>query len=316
MKKIKIALIGIGHLGTRHLKTLDDLKSKAEIIAVCDLHKDRTARLAEHYGVPFIADYKQLSGQIDAVDICVPTETHHEVASFFLNKGVHAFIEKPFTQTLEQADELIDLARRNHLKIQVGHIEQFNSGFQSIKRFTRDPLFIECHRMSPYPNRSLDIGVVMDLMIHDIDIILGLVHSPIEDIQATGINVLSKHEDIASVRITFENGCVCNLTASRISDKPMRKIRLFQKNCYISLDYVGQEACVYKKYLSLILKHNLPIEKEEPLKKELEHFLDCVRTGETPLISGVEAKNALKVALDIGEKIRQAQAKALAHLSQ
>lgn len=315
MKKIRIAVIGIGHLGARHLKTLSELPDKAEIIGVCDVQRDRTERLARQYNVPFIADYKDLVGKVDAVDICVPTQAHHEVAKFFLNQNIHTFIEKPFTTTLEQADELIGLAQKNNLKIQVGHVERFNAGFQSVKRFTKNPLFIECHRMSAYPNRSLDIGVVMDLMIHDIDIILGLVDAPIEDIQATGINVLSKYEDIASVRITFENGCVANLTASRVSEKAMRKIRLFQKNSYISLDYVEQDAYIYKKYLGLILKHNLPIEKEQPLKRELEHFLDCVRNNETPIISGTEGRAAMKVAMDIVEKIRLAHEKVKAGLS-
>jgi len=208
---------------------------------------------------------------------------------------------------VEQADELIALAEKNNLKLQVGHVERFNAGFQSVQRFTTKPLFIECHRLNHFPNRSLDIGVVMDLMIHDIDIILGLISSPIKDIQAVGVNVLTPLEDIASVRITFANGCVCNLTASRVSDEVMRKIRLFQKDTYISLDYVQQEAFIYKKYEHQILKHALPIEKEEPLKKEIEHFLDCICHNQNPLISGPEGREALKVALTISEKIWKAQ---------
>ena len=192
---------------------------------------------------------------------------------------------------------------KNNLKLQVGHIERFNAAFESIKHFTRNPLFIECHRLNHFPNRSLDIGVVMDLMIHDIDIILGIIPSAIRDIQAVGVNVLTPLEDIASVRLTFENGCVCNLTASRVSEEVMRKIRIFQKDTYISLDYVKQEAFIYKRHQNQILKHGLPIEKEEPLKKELEHFIDCVQQDRIPLISGTEGREALSVALEISEKI-------------
>ena len=304
MKKIRLGLIGIGHLGAIHLKIYkEQLSHKVDLIGVCDIKKDRTERLANHYNVPFFENYRQLLGQIDAVDICVPTESHFDVAKFFLENKIHTFIEKPMTSTVEQADQLIELAKRNNLKLQIGHVERFNAAFQSILRFTNNPLFIECHRLNPFPNRSLDIGVVMDLMIHDIDIILGLNKSPIKDIQAVGVHVLTPLEDIASARISFENGCVCNLTASRVSEDVMRKIRIFQKNTYISLDYVKQEAFIYKKDFLRISKHALPIEKEQPLPQELEHFIDCVRDNKTPLVTGHEGREALKVALEVSKKI-------------
>lgn len=303
MQKIKIAVIGVGHLGSKHLKVYNELKEKVEIIGICDVKKDQAQELSKQYNTPFFPDYRKLAGQVQAVSICVPTKSHFEVAKFFLENGIHTLIEKPITTTVEQADELIKIAQKNNLKIQTGHIERFNSAFESIKHFTHDPRFIECHRLNFFTNRSTDIGVVMDLMIHDIDIILGLIQSPITDIQAVGINVLTALEDIASVRMTFANGCVCNLTASRISDDAMRKIRIFQKDTYISLDYIKQEAFIYKKQLFQISKHALPIEKEEPLKKELEHFIDCVRDNKKPLVSGIEGREALKVALDITNKI-------------
>ncbi len=303
MKRIRIAIIGIGHLGARHLKVYSEIQDQAELIGVCDIQKERTLKLAEHYHVPFHEDYRQLVGKIDAVNICVPTSLHHEVARFFLQNGVHVFIEKPITSTVDQAQELIDLAKQKKRKLQVGHIERFNAAFQSIKHFTHNPLFIECHRLNKFPNRSLDIGVVMDLMIHDIDIVLGLISSPIRQIHAVGASILTPLEDIASVRLIFENGCVCNLTASRVSEDVMRKIRLFQENTYISLDYVKQEAYIYKKHDHQILKHSLPIEKEEPLRKELEHFCECIREDKTPLISGKEAQEALKVASAITQQI-------------
>lgn len=315
MPKLKIAIIGIGHLGSRHLKVLHALRHKVEIVAVCDIKHERTQRLARHYRAKFIEDYKTLLGRVDAVTICVPTVAHYEVAKFFLVNGVHTMVEKPFTMTVSQADDLIDIAQKKNLKLQVGHVERFNSAFQSVKHFCRNPLFIECHRLNRFPNRSLDIGVVMDLMIHDIDIILGLIQAPVKDIQAIGINVLTPLEDIASVRLTMGNGCICNLTASRVSDEVTRKIRMFVQDAYISLDYVKQEAFIYRKTENRILKHSLPIEKEEPLKAELESFIDCVRENKEPIVGGIEGRNALKVALDIGQKILETK-KNILELSQ
>jgi predicted dehydrogenase len=302
MRKINIALIGCGFLGQRHLKTLNALKNKANIIAICDHHLEHVKALGRQYNMPAVQDYRMLP-PIDAVSICTPTVTHAEIASYFLEKGIHAFVEKPVTFNLQEADQLIRLSEQKNLKLQVGHVERFNSAFTTIEPIAQNPLFIECHRLNLFPNRSLDIGVVMDLMIHDIDIILGLVKSPLKDIQAVGINVLTDKEDIANARLTFANGCVCNVTASRISPEVTRKIRMFTKNAYISLDYAKQEASIYSKDERGIHKRNIPIEKEEPLKKELEHFLDCVREDLRPKVSGVEGREALKVALEINQKI-------------
>lgn len=307
MNKINVAIIGIGHLGSRHLKVYSELKKLVNLVGVCDVKEDRTERLARHYHVPFFEDYRQLIGKVDAVNICVPTTLHHEIGKFFLENNVHTFIEKPITMDVAQADELISLAQTNNLKLQVGHVERFNSAFMAIKHFTKHPLFIECHRLNKFPNRSLDIGVVMDLMIHDLDIILGVNNSPIKDFHAVGINVLTPMEDIASVRVVFENGCVCNLTASRVSDEVMRKIRIFTVDSYISLDYVKQEAYIYRKHGDLISKHALPIQKEEPLKEELKSFIECVRDDKPPLVSGVEGRNAVKLALEICANIKTSQ---------
>ncbi|MBI4309322.1 MAG: Gfo/Idh/MocA family oxidoreductase [Candidatus Omnitrophica bacterium] len=303
MRKIDIALIGTGFLGTRHLKTLHALRPKANITAICDHHPDKARALARQYHAPCTADYRDLLGKCEAVSICTPTITHAEIAQFFLEHGVHVFVEKPISYSLDEADALIDLAQRNSRILQVGHVERFNAAFVAVEPLLRDPLFIECHRLNLFPNRSLDVGVVMDLMIHDIDIILGLVKSPLKDVQAVGINVLTAKEDIANARLTFANGCVCNVTASRISPEVTRKIRIFTKNAYISLDYAKQEANMYTKDERGIHRKGLPIEKDEPLKKELEHFLDCAREGKQPIVSGVEGKQALSVALNITQKI-------------
>lgn len=312
MNKLNCAIIGIGHLGAKHLKIYHELTSEINLVGLCDLKPMRTLRLASHYdSIPYFNDYRDLIGQIDAVNICVPTVAHYEVAKFFLENGVHTFIEKPITADLTQADELIELAKKKNLKLQVGHVERFNSAYLAIQHFTKDPLFIECHRLNLFPNRSLDIGVVLDLMIHDIDIVLGLNHCNVTSFHAVGVNVLTDREDIASVRIIFENGCVCNLTASRVSDEVMRKIRIFLKDTYISLDYVAQEAYIYKKHNHMISKHALPIEKEEPLKKELESFMDCIRNNKRPVVSGVEGRAALKLALEICQMIDKSQPKVL-----
>lgn len=303
MKKLNIAVVGIGHLGSRHLKVYSELAEKTNIIGICDPKEDRTQKFCEHYRVKLFSNHKDLVGKVDAVSVCVPTVNHFEITRDFLNGGAHVLVEKPITTTLKEADQLINLAEKKGLKLQVGHVERFNSAFQAIASFASHPLFIECHRLNQFPNRSLDIGVVMDLMIHDIDIILGLVKSKIKDIQAIGVKVLTDKEDIANSRITFKNGCVCNLTASRVSDDVTRKIRIFLDDTYISLDYMNQQAFVYKKSGLAISKNALPIEKEEPLKKEIESFLECILENKPPVVSGIEGKEALAVALTITQKI-------------
>ncbi|MFA5059775.1 MAG: Gfo/Idh/MocA family oxidoreductase [Candidatus Omnitrophota bacterium] len=303
MKKINVAVIGIGHLGSRHLKVYQELSEKVNVVGICDTKAERAQELFEQYKIPFFKDHRDLAGKIDAASICVPTINHFKVAKDFLNNGIHTLVEKPITTTVKEAEKLVALAQKNNLKLQVGHVERFNSAFEAIKTLAKNPLFVECHRLNHFPNRSLDIGVVMDLMIHDIDIILGLVNAPIKDIQAIGVPVLTDKEDIANARITFKNGCVCNLTASRVSDDVTRKIRIFLPDTYISLDYPKQEAFIYKKHNQLISKHALPIEKEEPLKKELESFIDCIAGDQQPVVSGVEGTEALRVALQIIKKI-------------
>jgi predicted dehydrogenase len=302
MKKIKVAVVGTGYLGSIHAKLYKAIPT-CSLEAVCDIDKTHSDKISSELEVSGFTDYRQLFGKVDAVSIAVPTKQHYEIARQFLLQGIHTLVEKPFTSTLAEADSLIETAQQKNLILQVGHIERFNSAFAATRKLIKEPKFIECHRLSAFPNRSLDVGVVLDIMIHDIDIILGLVPSRIKRIDSIGINVLTKFEDIANARLTFENGCVANLTASRVSDEPMRKIRIFQENTYISLDYKEAKASVYKKNALMITKHNLPIEKEQPLQKELESFIDCVITGKVPLVSGPVAREALAVALDIQRQI-------------
>jgi predicted dehydrogenase len=304
MDKLKVAVIGVGHLGSIHAKIYKDIPN-CSLVAVCDTDKERLDSVTQSLNIKGFQDYRELFGKVDAVSVAAPTKLHYKIASDFLKHNIHALVEKPFTPTLEEADELIKIAQDNDLTLQVGHIERFNSAFSATQKIIKDPKFIECHRLSPFPNRSLDVGAVLDIMIHDIDIILGLVSSPVERIDSVGINVLTHFEDIANARITFKNGCVANLTASRISDETMRKIRIFQENTYISLDYKNAEAWVYRKGILKISKEKLPIEKEQPLQKELQAFVDCVINHREPLVSGTVARSALKVALEIQNQIWQ-----------
>jgi len=304
MHKIKVGVIGIGHLGISHARIYRQLP-RAELIAISEINPRRLKEASRELGVPGYIDYKELFGKIQAASIVVPTSLHYKIARDFLNQDISVLIEKPFTTNLAEADRLIKLANTKKLTLQVGHIERFNSAFIAAGNLIKDPRFIECHRLSPFPNRSLDVGVVLDLMIHDIDIVLGLVKSKIKRIDAVGVNVLTPLEDIASARIEFANGCICNLTSSRVSEEAMRKIRIFFKNTYISLDYKNEQAFIYQRKKQNILKKPLPIEREPSLKKELASFLECVAKHKKPIVSGEVARQALAVALKIKNKIWQ-----------
>jgi predicted dehydrogenase len=302
MDKLKVAVIGVGHLGSIHAKIYKE-SPNCELVGICDTNKACLNQVCSSLEVTGYTDYKELFNKAQAVSIAAPTLLHHKIAADFLKAGIHTLVEKPFTLTLEEADNLIKISAENKLILQVGHIERFNSAFAATLKIIKIPKFIECHRLSSFPNRSLDVGVVLDIMIHDIDIVLGLVNSPLERIDSVGVNVLTKFEDIANARLTFKNGCVANLTASRVSDEAMRKIRIFQEDTYISLDYKNAEASVYRKAFFKITKEKLPIEKEQPLQKELESFIACVKNKTTPLVSGPVAREALAVALKIQNQI-------------
>ncbi|MDP2941552.1 MAG: Gfo/Idh/MocA family oxidoreductase [Candidatus Omnitrophota bacterium] len=302
MAKLRVAVIGVGHLGSIHAIIYKEL-ADCQLTAVCDTDPIRLNEVSQQLRVAAFSDYREIFNKVDAVSIAAPTKLHHCIAAEFLKNKIHVLVEKPFTLNLKEADDLIRLARKNGLILQVGHIERFNSAFAATQQLIKKPKFIECHRLSPFPNRSLDVGAVLDIMIHDIDIVLGLVQSKIKKIESVGVNVLTAMEDIANARITFSDGCVANLTASRVSDEVMRKIRIFQEDTYISLDYKEALASVYKKEGAKIIKLDLPIEKEQPLQKELSSFIDCCLNHKQPLVSGKVAREALKVALKIQKQI-------------
>ncbi len=306
MHKIKVAVVGVGYLGSIHAKIYKEIKD-CSLIAICDINKTRLNRISQDLNVPGFTDYRQLFNKVDAVSIVVPTILHHKIANDFLRHNIHTLIEKPFTIHIKEADSLINIARENNLILQVGHVERFNSAIRAIEEMAPKPRFIECHRLGPFTLRVKDVGVVLDLMIHDIDIVLSLVPSRIKDIQAIGMKVLTDHEDIANARLKFEDGTVCDLTASRVTKDVMRKIRIFQEDAYISLDYKNEEALIYRKIRNRIVSHKIDIKKEEPLKNELESFVDCVLNKKRPVVSGQEARDALRIALLILSKIRTSQ---------
>lgn len=302
MDKLRVAVIGTGHLGSIHAKIYKQIPS-CSLTGVCDTNPANLKSASGALKVPGYSDYRQLFGKIDAASIAVPTLLHHQIARDLLEENIHLLVEKPFTVDLGQADNLIEIAKERNLTLQVGHIERFNSAFCATQKIIKNPKFIECHRLSSFPNRSLDVGAVLDIMIHDIDIVLGLVNSPLEKVESVGVNVLTQFEDIANARLTFKNGCIANLTASRVSDEMMRKIRIFQEDAYISLNYKDAEASVYRRSQGKITKERLPIEKEQPLQKELASFVDCVINKKEPLVCGRVAREALAVALEIQNQI-------------
>ena len=303
MKKTKVAVIGAGHLGRWHAKLYATLPS-AELTAVCDINSKRAKKIARQYNTSFCADYKELIGKIEAVSIAAPTETHFKIAAELLKNKIHCLIEKPITDNLAQAQELTELAQKEAVILQVGHIERFNAAVKAIQPVCQNPRFIECHRMGPFKKRALDVGVVLDLMIHDIDIILYLVGSCVCSVEAVGCKVLTDYEDIANARLKFQNGTIANVSASRLSRAEMRKIRIFQPDAYISLDYVKHSAAIFRKSGKRITKSNIRIKSQNALQEELRSFIACVQNNRTPSVSGKEATEALRIALEITKQIK------------
>lgn len=302
MKQLQAGVVGVGHIGRNHARIYSELDSAA-CAAVYDIDERAAQKTAAKCGGRVAAGLEEFVALVDIATVATPTPTHYDVAKFLLQQGKHLLIEKPITENPEQAQELAALAQEKGLVLQVGHIERFNPVLSALEQRLTRPRFIEAHRLSPYPERSTEIGVVLDLMIHDLEIVLHLVRSGVKSIDAVGIPVLSKGEDIANARIRFENGCVANITASRISPERMRKIRVFQEDAYLSLDYQKQSGEIYRRDNGRITRDRVEIEKDEPLKCELEAFVKCARQGIEPAVSGHEATAALELALDITRRI-------------
>ncbi len=301
-KRIRVAVIGVGKLGSRHAEMYSKMP-EVELVGICDTSEVKANEVALHCKTKAFSNYRDLLGIVDAASIVVPSDKHHVISKDFLVKGIHLLIEKPITTTLADADDLLALAKKHHALIQVGHIERFNSAIRTIKNIIKNPRFIECHRLGPYDPRVADVGVTLDLMIHDIDIVMDLVKSPVKHIDSVGACILSKTEDIANARVRFENNVVCNLTASRVTPDVQRRIRIFQDNAYITLDYVRQEAEIYTKENSHINHKKIDITKSDSLREELTDFIECVQSKRKPLVSGEEGREALAVALEISKQI-------------
>lgn len=305
MHKIKCAVIGVGYLGRFHAQKYQMLE-QADLIGVCDVNQDACTKVAKELNVTAYFDYRELFGKVDAVSISATTNKHYAIAKDCIAHGIHVLIEKPITETVDQAYELIELAEKHQVKLQVGHLERFNSARLALDEHLEKPLFIESQRLAPFNPRGTDVNVILDLMIHDIDIIQTIVNSPIKHIDAHGAPILSKSIDIANARITFENGCVANVTASRISFKTERKTRIFQANTYISIDYHDKQFAVFQKGegemfpgIPEITRHQSVFEKGDALLEEIKSFLYCIEHDTTPLVTGAEGCAALATAARI-----------------
>ena len=308
MAKIKCAVVGVGYLGRFHAQKYK-LIEDAELVGVCDSSAERAKVVAEELGVTAFSDYKSLLGKVEAVTVASTTRTHYEVAKFFLENGVHVNVEKPMTVTLEEAADLVEIARVKNLKLQVGHVERFNPALSAAKEKLTRPLFIECHRFAPFKPRGVDVDVVLDLMIHDIDVILSLVKSPIKSVMAVGTPVLTKYVDIANARIEFESGTVANVSASRVSQKATRKFRVFQPDQYLSIDFgTGELNLTAKKgewkddEIPLDFE-SWNLEKGDALLLETQAFIHSVRTGAPVVVSGEDGMVAMRVAMQVQKEI-------------
>jgi len=336
--KVKVAVLGTGSLGKEHVRIYAQFVTtrQADLVGIYDTNHEVARHIASKHHTHAFGSVEEAIEDAEAVSIVTPTVTHYELARKCLEQGKHVLIEKPMTDHAEQATELVHLAQQKNCVLQVGHVERFNPVFNYLESVATHPRFIETHRLSPYPKRSTDIGVVLDLMIHDLDVVLAFVKSPVTSVDAVGVPVLSKSEDIANARLRFANGCVANLTVSRVSPEKMRKIRVFsggETPSYISLDYRAQEGFIYriardgeeessllKKLLASrdsaivsefagkrIVREPVPIVRDEPLKLELQHFVDCVREKQTPRVSGESAKAALDLAFEITRQAQQSK---------
>lgn len=299
---VKTGVVGVGAIGRNHARIYADLTG-AELVAVYDANFEQARAVAEEFGAEAVSSLEELVARVDAASVATPTVTHREVATALLTARKHVLVEKPISDSVDDAKAMIDLAAAMGCVLQVGHIERFNPVMSRLEEALNSPKFIECHRLSPFPQRSLDIGVVLDLMIHDLEIVLHLVNSPIVSIDAVGIPVLTRREDIANARLRFENGCVANITASRISPERMRKIRVFQSDAYLSLDYQDQSGWIHRRNGMEIVREEVQVERDEPLKCELAAFVDCAAKGEQPKVSGLQGAAALDVALEITRRI-------------
>ncbi len=307
MSRLRVGVVGCGVLGSRHAEIYRQLPD-VDVVAVVDPLPEKAEALAKAVGARAFSRIEDCIGLIDAASVCTPAVSHHQVTRPLLQAGVHVLVEKPITTRLEDADDLIALAGAKKAILQIGHIERFNGAVSTVKKLAQDPVFIECDRIGPYDPRISDVGVVLDLMIHDIDIVLDLVQSPVTSVEAVGMNLFSEREDFAHGRILFRNGAVASLTASRMAQKRLRKIRIFDKHQYFSLDYFQQELMTLTRQRAAegrTAYEPVPVTKSQPLEEEVKNFVSCVRGGQVRGVSGADGRAALAVALQILDQIQR-----------
>jgi predicted dehydrogenase len=303
-KPIQCGVVGVGYLGQHHARIYAELE-QCELAGIFEVDPERGKEIADKHGCPVFTNLDELAAVCDAISVVVPTDKHCEVALPLLEKGCHLLIEKPLCVSSAEAETILEAANRNNCLIQVGHIEHYNPVTSYLEKAVDNPLFITADRLAPFTPRGTEVGVVLDLMIHDLGVILQLVGAPVEKVESVGVNVLSPTEDIANTRITFANGTVANVNASRVSEKKVREIRVFQNNAYLSLDFMNQVGHFVKRDGLKLHKEEIPIEKGEPLKIELASFLDCVTNMSNPKVDATLGKQALELALRITDQIRR-----------
>jgi predicted dehydrogenase len=329
MDKLRVGVVGVGHLGFHHARNYARMPD-VELAAVVDIDGDRAQEVASELEAKWFTRSEDVIGRVDAVSIAVPTTSHHDVAMQFLSEGIHTLVEKPLTSTVEDGRALVEKARSSGLVLQVGHVERYNPAVEAVVSHIEEPRFIECHRLAPFVPRGVDVDVVLDLMIHDIHLAQSFVRASVKNVDAIGVAVLTPTEDIANARLEFQNGCVANLTASRVSKDKLRKVRVFQRNCYVSIDCLQRRAEVYAKSnepegrellssirgdisaspsgvdpTGLIVKQEVPVEQEEPLYCELRDFVTSIRESRTPRVDGEQGLAALEVAFSVVRKLRE-----------
>lgn len=313
----KVGVIGTGHMGQYHVNVYSELPN-AKLVGVADASEERVETVAKRFKTKGYTDYRKLIGQVDAVTVAVPTGKHYEVAKEFLSAGIHVLLEKPITPTLKEAKELYSIAKKKKVVLQVGHVERFNGAIQEVKKIIKNPLLVETRRIGPFVQRVQDDGVVLDLMIHDIDIVLSLVDSEIVKVNAAGGSVYTKNGDYANVQIQFKNGCVASLIASRVSQEKVRTLAVSQKDAYISLDYGAQELHVHRqassqyflskeelKYKQESMIERVFVHKDNPLKLEVKHFLDCATKRAERALSPESDLLSLEVALKVQDILKK-----------
>ncbi len=298
--KVKVGIIGVGYLGTQHARILSYLE-EGELKGVMDIDFKKAMRIGNRHNVPYYEKYEDMLDEVDAVIVATPTSEHYTIVRDLLNAGKSVLVEKPISKTVEEGKKLVDLAEKKGVIFQVGHLERFNPAVEAIENVISEPRFIEVQRLGSFSARSLDIDVVLDLMIHDLDIILALIKDDVKAIRSSGIHVLSNMIDIANARVEFESGCVATLIASRVHQGKVRKLRIFEPTSYYSIDYIDQEVKIFPLNGRQTDIKTLKIKKEEPLKKELQNFFRCVSTGRPGKVSGKEGLKALMLAFRVLE---------------